>query len=230
VDYMVREYGFDPATISEAWVSEHTAPVLREWIGRVRAAYKGAMATLGLVDGMDDDAFLAAWSSRKDVDGHPDREDAAVLVDAYKAVYKGGVGKWADSARHLADDVWADQVAAAWHYRPEIRHHIIAAARIAAHRRMRKTLRLTGRAPLAVNVDQVLYAADAPHPGELLPKDADGRPVPGTLRLGSAPGSFKHESSIPMAAVAAALADRVHPSRLTHDYTPAGTPVITEEV
>jgi hypothetical protein len=228
VDYMAREYGFDPATIGEAYVSTHTAPILREWLARIRTAYKGAMATLGLVDGMDDAAFLTAWSSRKDTAGDPAREDAAVLVDAYKAVYKGGIGKWADSARHLADDAWADRVAAAWHYRPEIRHHVIAAARIASHRRMRKTLRLTGRAPIAVNVDQVMYAADAPAPGELLPKDDAGRPVPGTLRLGSAPGSFKHESSVPMAAVVAALADREHPSRLTHDYAPAGTPVITD--
>ncbi|MFJ9427982.1 hypothetical protein [Streptomyces sp. NPDC101249] len=230
VDYMAREYGFDVATIGEAYVSTHTAPILREWLAAIRTAYKGAMATLGLVDGMDDAAFLTAWSSRKDTAADPAREDAAVLVDAYKALYKGGVGKWADSARHLADDEWADRVAAAWHYRPEIRHHVIAAARIAAHRRMRKTLRLTGRAPLAVNVDQVLYAADAPHPAELLPKDDAGRPVPGTLRLGSAPGSFKHESSVPMAAVVAALADREHPSRLTHDYTPAGTPVTDTEV
>lgn len=228
VDYMAREYGFDPATIGEAYVSEHSAPILREWLARIRTAYKGAMATLGLVDGMDDAAFLAAWSSRKDTAGDPAREDAAALVDAYKSIYKGGVGKWADSARHLDDDAWADRVAAAWHYRPEIRHHVIAAARIASHRRMRKTLRLTGRAPLAVNVDQVMYAADAPHPGELLPKDDAGRPVPGTLRLGSAPGSFKHESSVPMAAVVAALADREHPSRLTHDYAPAGTPVSTD--
>lgn len=228
VDYMAREYGFDPATISEAYVSEHTAPILREWLARIRTAYKGAMATLGLVDGMDDAAFLAAWSSRKDTAGDQAREDAAALADAYKAIYKGGVGKWADKARHLEDDEWADRVAVAWHYRPEIRFHVVAAARIAMHRRMRKTYRLTGRAPLAVNVDQVMYAADAPHPGELLPKDDAGRPVPGTLRLGSAPGSFKHESSVPMTAVAAALADREHPARLTHDYTPAGTPVITD--
>jgi hypothetical protein len=229
VDYMAREYGFDVATIGEAYVSTHTAAILREWLARVRGAYKGAMGTLGLVDGMDDAAFLAAWSSRKDTAGSVDRADALALVDAYKAVYKGGVGKWADSARHLDDDAWAERVAASWHYRPEIRFHIIAAARIAAHRRMRKTLRLTGRAPLAVNVDQVMYAADAPSPLELLPRGEDGRPVPGTLRLGSAPGSFKHDSSVPMRDVVAALADQTHPSRLTHDYTPAGEPVTEEE-
>lgn len=232
VDYMAREYGFDVATIGEAYVSEHTAPILREWLARIRGAYKGAMATLGLVDGMDDAAFLAAWSSRKDTAGDPDREDAVALADAYKDIYKSGVGKWADKARrqYPDDDAWAEKVAAAWHYRPEIRFHVIAAARIAMHRRMRKTLRLTGRAPLAVNVDQVMYAADAPHPGELLPRGEDGRPVPGTLRLGSAPGSFKHESSVPMAAVVATLAEGDHPTRRTHDYTPAGTPVTDSEV
>jgi hypothetical protein len=230
VDYMAREYGFDPATIREAYVSTHTAAILREWLTRIRSAYKGAMATLGVVDGMDDAAFLAAWSRRKDAAGSIERADAIALVDAYKATYKGGVGKWADSARHLRDDAeWAERVAAHWSYRPEIRYHVIAAARIAFHRRLRKTLRLTGRAPIAVNVDQAMYAADAPSPLELLPRDADGRPVPGTLRLGSAPGSFKHDASVPMPEVLAVLADQEHPFRLTHDYTPAGEPVAEEE-
>jgi hypothetical protein len=108
-----------------------------------------------------------------------------------------------------------------------VRHHIIAAARIAGHRRMRKTLALTGRAPFAINVDQLMYAAPAPELGALLAV-ADGRPVPGTVRLGSAPGSYKWDASVPMAAVLESLAERVHPSGLTHAYDVTGAPVEQE--
>ena len=224
VAYAVTAYGYDPAEIREAYVSAHTVAFLKEWTGHVRAAYKSAMATLGVPDTLTGEAFVTAWQARKDVGDDTARRDALALVDAYKAVYKGGVGKWADSAKHREDDDWAEHVAAAWHYRPEVRFHIIAAARIAGHRRMRKTLTLTGRAPFAINVDQLMYAAPAADPASLLAV-ADGRPVPGTVRLGSAPGSYKWDASVPMPAVAETLAERVHPSGLTHHYDVTGAPV-----
>lgn len=221
VAYAVTAYGYDPAEIREAYVSGHTVAFLKEWTQHVRAAYKAGMGALGVPDTLTEPGpFVAAWSARKAA-ADP---DAVVLVDAYKAVYKGGVGKWTDSAKHRSDDDWREHVAAAWHYRPEVRHHIIAAARIAGHRRMRKTLALTGRAPFAINVDQLMYAAPAADLGSLLAV-ADGRPVPGTVRLGSAPGSYKWDASVPMPAVLEALAERVHPSGLTHDYDVTGAPV-----
>jgi hypothetical protein len=225
VAYMAGTYGFDPGTITEAYLSVHTAPVLKEWTARVRAGYKRAYAVLGLVDGLDPEAFLAAYALHKDIGSDPELADALTLAGLYKNVYKGGIGKWSDSARHLDDQTWLEKVAASWAYRPEIRFHIIAAARIAAHRRLRKTLQLTGRAPFAVNVDSYLYAADAPSPLELLPAGPDGSPVPGALRLGIAPGSHKHESSIPLAEAVAAMDRREHPSRLVHQYGTDGHPV-----
>ncbi|WP_371634511.1 hypothetical protein OG693_39895 [Streptomyces sp. NBC_01259] len=234
VDYMVREYGYDPAAIGEAYVSRSTLPFLREWTTAIRGGYKRCMSVLGLVDGMDDVAFLAAHQEHKATGGDADKDDALVLAAAYKGIYKGGIGKWADKGTAQypgtaeGNALWLEKIAGQWWYRPEVRHHILAAARIAAHRRMRKTYRLTGRAPFAVNVDSYLYAADAPSPLELLPRTEDGRPVPGALRLGAAPGSFKHESSVPMAAVAEAMGERLHPSRLTHDFTTAGRPVTTD--
>jgi hypothetical protein len=228
VAYMAQAYGFDPATIGEAYVSSHSVAFLKEWTGRVRAAYKAGMGALGVPDTLTGAEFVTAWQGRKAVADDAGR-DALVLVDAYKSIYKGGVGKWADSARHRSDDGWAEEVAAAWHYRPEVRHHIIAAARIAGHRRMRKTLALTGRAPFAINVDQLMYAAPAADLASLLAVRADGKPEPGTVRLGSAPGSYKWDSSVPMAAVSESLAARVHPSRLTHDYDLTGSPVTTTE-
>jgi len=223
VAYMVGTYGFDPGSITEAYLSSHTAPLLKEWTGRLRGGYKAAYAVLGLVDGLAPEQFLAAYAVHKETAGDPDLADALTLAGLYKSVYKGGIGKWTDSARHLDDQTWMEKVAKSWAYRPEIRHHIIAAARIGAHRRLRKTFQLTGRAPFAVNVDSYLYATELPSPLELLPVKPDGSPVPGALRLGIAPGSHKHESSIPLAAVVEAMEQQVHPSKLVHQYATDGT-------
>jgi hypothetical protein len=224
---MVSTYGFDPATITEGLLSTHTVPLLKEWTGHVRTGYKRAYAELGLTDGQSPTEFLAAYQGHKDVGQDPDLHDALILASLYKQVYKGGIGKWADSARnaHPDEQVWLEKVVTSWTYRPEIRFHIIAAARIAAHRRLRKTLQLTGRAPFAINVDSYLYAADAPSPLEFLALKPDGTPVPGALRLGIAPGSHKHESSIPMPVAIEALERREHPSKLVHQYATDGTPI-----
>ncbi|OKI25150.1 helix-turn-helix domain-containing protein [Streptomyces sp. CB03911] len=229
VAYMATTYGFDPATITEAYLSTHTVPLLKEWTTRIRAGYKRVYADLGLTDGQSATEFLAAYAVHKDVAADPARTDALVLAGLYKNIYKGGIGKWADSARHLDDPTWLEKVAASWSYRPEIRFHIIAAARIAAHRRLRKTLQLTGRAPFAVNVDSYLYTADQPSPLELLPVKDDGTPVPGALRLGIAPGSHKHEASIPLQAAVEAMGRREHPSKLTHDYATDGTALAQDQ-
>ncbi|MGW4809480.1 hypothetical protein [Kitasatospora sp. NPDC004272] len=227
VAYMASTYGFDPASITEAYLSTHTAPLLKEWTTRVRGGYKRVYADLGLIDGQGPQEFLAAYAVHKEVGTDAVRADALTLGSLYKNIYKGGIGKWSDSARHLDDEAWLEKVAGSWSYRPEIRFHIIAAARIAAHRRMRKTYLLTGRAPFAVNVDSYLYAADAPSPIELLPVKDDGSPVPGALRLGIAPGSHKHEASIPLQEAVAAMERREHPSKLTHQYATDGTPIQT---
>ncbi|MEU3495307.1 helix-turn-helix transcriptional regulator [Kitasatospora cineracea] len=223
VAYMASTYGFDPATITEAYLSTHTAPLLKEWTTRIRGGYKRVYADLGLIDGQGPQEFLAAYAVHKEVGTDAVRADALTLGGLYKNIYKGGIGKWSDSARHLDDGQWLEKVAASWSYRPEVRFHIIAAARIAAHRRLRKTYLLTGRAPFAVNVDSYLYATDQPSPIELLPVKDDGTPVPGALRLGIAPGSHKHESSIPLQEAAEAMEHREHPSRLTHQYATDGT-------
>ncbi|MFI6449638.1 hypothetical protein [Kitasatospora sp. NPDC050543] len=223
VAYMATTYNFDPGTITAAYLAAHTAPLLKEWTSRIRSGYKRTYAALGLTDGQSPTDFLAAYAIHKDTGNDPARADALVLAGTYKNIYKGGIGKWADSARHLDDQTWLEKIAAAWSYDPALRFHIIAAARIAAHRRLRKTLLLTGRAPIAVNVDSYLYATDQPTPLELLPVKDDGTPVPGALRLGIAPGSHKHESSIPLTAVVEAMERQEHPSKLVHHYTTDGT-------
>ncbi|MET8605556.1 hypothetical protein ABZV92_18640 [Streptomyces rubiginosohelvolus] len=227
VAYMITEYGYNPDEITEGYLSTHTVPLLKEWTGRVRSSYKQAYTDLGLCDGQDPQEFLDAYAVHKQTGDAPDAADALVLATLIKELYKGGIGKWADSARKSIDDddVWLKKVVASWHYRPELRFHIIAAARIAGHRRVRKTFKLTGRVPFAMNVDASFYAALEPSPLELLAFTEAGKPVPGTLRLGIAPGSSKHEASIPMDAVIEAMDGGDHPSRLTHHYRTDGQPV-----
>lgn len=235
VAYMASEYGFDPGTITDALLPalkddegrpQGTAPVLKEWTIRLREAYKRVYAELGLTDGQDPETFLAAYATHKDIDpGDTARADALVLATLYKQIYKGGIGKWADSARksHPDDDTWLEKVVAHWSYNPALRFQIISAARIAGHRRMRKTFKKTGRAPFAVNVDSYLYATAKPSPLELLTPPEKDKPVAGVLRLGIAPGSSKHEASIPMSAVREVMESALHPSRLVHAYTTDGT-------
>ncbi|MEE1931467.1 hypothetical protein V1J52_25445 [Streptomyces sp. TRM 70351] len=88
---------------------------------------------------------------------------------------------------------------------------------------MRKTLLKTGRAPFAVNVDSYLYATGSPSPLELLTPPEGGKAVAGVLRLGIAPGSSKHEASIPLQAALELMEAGEHPGRLTHDYATDGT-------
>ncbi|MFI1312460.1 hypothetical protein ACH4TS_20300 [Streptomyces albidoflavus] len=226
VAYMVTEYDFDPTTITEAYLSTMTVPFLKEWTIRLREAYKGAYELLGLKDGQDPEEFLAAYATHKDIDSaDTERTDALVLAGLYKAIYKGGVGKWTDGAAYLDEETWLRDVVANWSYRPEVRYTIISAARIANHRRMRKTYQKTGRAPFAINVDSYMYATEQPSPLELLTPPEKDKPVLGVLRLGIGPGQFKHEASIPMAAVLELLDNNEHPSPLTHDYTTDGIAV-----
>ncbi|MEU4077673.1 hypothetical protein [Streptomyces venezuelae] len=228
VAYMVTEYGFDPTTITEAYLSTMTVPFLKEWTIRLREAYKGAYELLGLKDGQEPEEFLAAYATHKDTDPEDtERTDALVLAGLYKAIYKGGVGKWTTYAlkSHPDEESWLREVVATWSYRPEVRYTIISAARIANHRRMRKTFTKTGRAPFSINVDSYLYATEQPSPLELLTPPENDKPVLGVLRLGIGPGQFKHEASIPMSAALELLNDSDHPSSLTHDYTTDGTAV-----
>ncbi|MFB8401173.1 hypothetical protein [Streptomyces sp. NPDC055912] len=235
VAFMVTEYDFDPTTITEAYLSTLTVPILKEWTTRLREAYKRVYSVLGLRDGQDPEEFLAAYATHEQLDdGDIERGDALALAPLYKANYKGGIGKWADSARHLDDETWLERIVTDWSYRPEMRFTIISAARIGNHRRMLKTLNKTGRAPFAVNVDSFMYATEEPSPLELLTPPENGKPVLGVLRLGIGPGQFKHEASIPMSRVKELMdaekpEDRKHPSRLTDHFGTDGTALPDED-
>lgn len=209
VAYMVEAYGFDPATITQAYTAAHSAVVLKEWTARLRDAYKFRLAVLGIGEAMDPAAFTVAYAAREEAArGSVESADALALVDFYKDVYRANTGSWSENPRgDQAEEMerWLRDVVASWHYRPEYRFTILAASRTAMHRRLVKTFALTGRAPFAVHVDGVVYASVSGDPAELVALDAAGKQVPGAVRLGAAPGSCKHDATVPMDAVRAAL-------------------------
>ncbi|MDQ1005579.1 hypothetical protein QFZ82_000063 [Streptomyces sp. V4I23] len=80
-------------------------------------------------------------------------------------------------------------------WRPDIRATVISRAWINMHRKMLNLAAATGRYPVAVLSDCAVYAADGPSPLDVLPYDTDGKTVPGSFRLGVAPGMVKHEGT-----------------------------------
>jgi hypothetical protein len=52
--------------------------------------------------------------------------------------------------------------------------------------------------PVAVLSDCAVYPAAGPSPLDVLPYGADGKPAPGTFRLGVSPGMVKHEGTGPL--------------------------------
>ncbi|MEY9842887.1 hypothetical protein [Streptacidiphilus sp. EB103A] len=209
VEGMIEWYGFDPSTITEAYLAEHSATLFHESTRQLRDGYKYRHAQLGIGEAMDPAAFLAAYASRSHLAAtDPVAASAMVLIDFYKDVYRANTGSWSENPR--GDDEaemarWVREVVESWHYRPEIRFRILAASRYAMYRRLLKTFAATGRAPIAVHVDGIVYASADGDPLALIAFTDAGKQLPGAVRLGIAPGSCKHDATVPMAVIAAAL-------------------------
>ncbi|GGV42064.1 transcriptional regulator [Kitasatospora herbaricolor] len=205
----------------EGWLRHESGPYLDPWHDRLATAYKKAMARLGVpADLTDPHAFLEAMTHLKD----GDQIDLAVLA-AIKATAKGGIGKLREKPRgadYRPGQPWPALERPTW--RPDIRAAVIATARVNMHRKLRKTAATTGRYPIAVLSDCAVYPADAPGALDVVPLDADGRQLSGTLRLGVAPGMVKHEGTRPMAQVAQYIADGLNPAR----HIKPGTDAVAE--
>lgn len=144
-----------------------------------------------------DRADLAHLTDQSDEDLqaaiHRHRQGAMVL-SAIKSTVKGGIGKLRERAqgRHYTEgERWPALERATWS--PHIRAMIIAKARVNMHRKLAKLAALTGRYPLAVLSDCVVYASPGPSPLDFLPTGDDGAPVYGTFRVGANPGLCKVE-------------------------------------
>ncbi|MGW5565839.1 telomere-associated protein Tap [Streptomyces tendae] len=183
------ELGYEVRPL-EAWVRPENGRYLDGWYQRLRDAYLATMADLGVTADLEPADFLAA------MDGHRDRDpDLAIVVSAIKATVKGGLGKLRERPRGEGwrpGEPWRALSRPTW--RPDIRAAVISRTRINLHRKIVKHAAYTGRYPVAVLSDCVVYAADGPSPLDFLPY-RDGKPLPGGFKLGVNPGLVKHEGT-----------------------------------
>lgn len=175
---------------AEAYVRHDNGRYLDGWYHRLRDAYLATMADLGVHADTDPAAFLTA------MDGYQDRDpELAIVTTAIKATVKGGIGKLRERPRGEGwrpGRRWRALERPTW--RPDIRAAVIARTRVNLHRKIVKHAAYTGRYPIAVNHDCVVYASGGPSPLDLLPY-RDGKPLPGGFKLGVNPGLVKHEGT-----------------------------------
>lgn len=174
----------------QAWVRRENGRYLDRWYRRLRDAYVETMADLGVTAGMAPADFLDAMTLHKQSD-----PQLAIVLAAIKASVKGGIGKLRERPRGggwRPGRAWPALSRPTW--RPDIRAAIISAARINMHRKMTKLADTTGQYPVAILSDCIVYPSQGPSPLDVLPC-TDGKPVPGSFRLGVSPGMVKHEGT-----------------------------------
>ncbi|MFC9016306.1 telomere-associated protein Tap [Streptomyces albidoflavus] len=187
VSYAV-ELGIEVRPLA-AWLRPDAGGYLDLWHNRLRDAYMDTLADLGIVDGMDEEAFLAGMATVKERD-----PEAVALLSAIKQTAKGGIGKMRErpqGKRPGKHAPWPALKRPTW--RPDIRAAVISAARVGAHRKMVKTWNRSGLVPLAVLSDCVVYPSAYPTARAVVPRKDDGTPLPGGWRIGPNPGYVKEE-------------------------------------
>ncbi|WP_327228618.1 helix-turn-helix domain-containing protein [Streptomyces platensis] len=190
----------------EAWVRTESGAYLDPWYKRIGEAYKSTMADLGVTSGLTESEFLTAMEQHKAAD-----PALAAVLSAIKSTVKGGIGKLRErpkSIKHTFGDPWPALERPTW--RPDIRAAVISAARVNMHRKVLKTALATQQAPaptghltldqealipIALLSDCAVYLSDGPSPLDFLPHTPDGKPAPGSFRLGVSPGMVKHEGT-----------------------------------
>ncbi|MFE6834965.1 telomere-associated protein Tap [Streptomyces sp. NPDC057705] len=181
------ELGF-PVRPVEAYVRASGGAYLEPWHKRIRDGYLATMAELGVSAGLGGRELLDALAVHRQ--GDP---GLAGVLDAIAATAEGGVAKLGEGppeAGRGPGRPWSAPQRPTW--RPDIRAAVTAAARVNAHRKMLRLAQETGLFPVAVSADRVVYASDGPSPLDLLPHTAEGKPLPGTFRLGISPGLATH--------------------------------------
>ena len=197
-----------PVTIApaEAYVRTDAGPYLDPWYKHLAEAYKATMADLGVTADLTPHQFLTA------MDGHKQGDPGmAAVLSAVKSTVKGGIGKLRErpqGAQYRPGERWPALERPTW--RPDIRAAVIAAARVNMHRKLLRTALATSGAaapsgavvfgqdallPVALLSDCVVYPSAGASPLDVLPYDAEGKPAPGTFRLGVSPGMVKHEGT-----------------------------------
>uniref|UniRef100_UPI000849AD28 telomere-associated protein Tap n=1 Tax=Actinacidiphila rubida TaxID=310780 RepID=UPI000849AD28 len=213
----------------EGYLRPEAGPYLEPWYKVLSQAYKATMADLGVDAGLTPRQFLAAMEGLGDTD-----PGMAAVLSAIKATVKGGIGKLRErpkGAGYRPGRPWPALERPTW--RPDIRAAVISAARVNMHRKLMNVAAATGGrlpprshqgawtalfgpralAPVAVLSDCAVYPSPGPSPLDVLPTDADGRPSPGTFRLGVSPGMVKHEGSKPLYWAVELLEQQYNPAR-----------------
>ncbi|MCX4911941.1 helix-turn-helix domain-containing protein [Streptomyces sp. NBC_00878] len=183
------ELGYS-VTPLEAYLRYEHGPYLDAWYTRLRDAYVATMADLGVTPGMPETQFLDAMAGYQQTD-----PVLAAVLSAVKATVKGGIGKLRERARSggwRPGEPWPALARPTW--RPDIRAAVIASARVNMHRKMLKLAHHASLYPVAILSDCAVYASDGPSPLDFLPHQ-DGKPLPGSFRLGVSPGMVKHEGT-----------------------------------
>ncbi|MFJ3671249.1 telomere-associated protein Tap [Streptomyces sp. NPDC090106] len=184
-----QELGFEVRPI-EAYVRLRNGRYLDPWYKRLRDAYVATMAELGVTTAMTGQEFLDAMTRSRTTD-----PTMALLAKAIKATAKGGIGKLRQRSRGQVPyyEPWPALKRETW--RPDIRAAVLANVRIGIHRKLMKTAATAGLYPVAIGTDAIVYPSPGPSPLDFLPHTDEGKPVPGTFRLGISPGMVKHQGT-----------------------------------
>ncbi|WP_376366893.1 hypothetical protein [Streptomyces sp. NPDC056160] len=183
------ELGFDVAPI-EAYVRTETGRYLDPWYKRLRDAYVETMADMGVTTELTGQEFLEAMARRKQVD-----PTMALLETAIKATAKGAIGKLRQRSRGQVPYYEPYPALNRETWRPDIRAAVLAAQRVGLHRKLMKTAAAADLYPVAIGTDAIVYPSPGPSPLDVLPYTSEGKPVPGTFRLGVSPGMVKHQGT-----------------------------------
>ncbi|MFD6028497.1 telomere-associated protein Tap [Streptomyces griseoluteus] len=183
------ELGFDVAPI-EAYVRTRTGRYLDPWYKRLRDAYVETMADMGVTTDLSGQEFLEAMARRKQAD-----PTMALLETAIKATAKGAIGKLRQRSRGQVPYHEPYPALNRETWRPDIRAAVLAAQRVGLHRKLLKTAAAADLYPVAIGTDAIVYPSPGPSPLDVLPYTPEGKPVPGTFRLGVSPGMVKHQGT-----------------------------------
>ncbi|MFE5011305.1 hypothetical protein ACFRAI_42675 [Streptomyces sp. NPDC056637] len=189
VQYAV-ELGFDVAP-TEAYVRTRTGRYLDPWYKRLRDAYIATMADLGVTTSMVGQEFLEAMARSKQTD-----PTMALLATAIKATAKGGIGKLRQRSRGQVPYYEEYPALNRETWRPGIRAAVLANQRIGLHRKLMTTAATACLYPVAIATDAIVYPSPGPSPLDVRPPHTpEGKPVPGTFRLGISPGMVKRQGT-----------------------------------
>ncbi|MDX2632553.1 transcriptional regulator, partial [Streptomyces scabiei] len=183
------ELGFDVAPI-EAYVRTQTGRYLDSWYKRLRDAYVETMADMGVTTDLTGSEFLEAMARRKQVD-----PTMALLETAIKATAKGGIGKLRQRSRGQVPYYEEYPALKRETWRPDIRAAVLANQRVGLHRKLMKTAAAADLYPVSIGTDAIVYPSPGPSPLDVLPHTPEGKPAPGTFRLGVSPGMVKHQGT-----------------------------------